>query len=74
MNIKIDPTFSKENQDFNKLLYEKLLDIHNKESTIEIHPCYSQETGDIIFLTVSDNGNDSVFRISKDSIYITAPG
>lgn len=67
MNIKIDPSFSTENQDFNKLLYEKLLDIHNGDAQIEM-------VGDVIFLTVSNNGNDSVFRIDRDRIYVTAPG
>lgn len=67
MNIKIDPTFSKDNQDFNKLLYEKLLDIYNGQAQIEM-------VGNTIFLTVSDNGNDSVFRIDRYRVYVTAPG
>lgn len=67
MNIKIDPSFSKDNQDFNKLLYEKLLDVLRGEASVDM-------VGDTIFLTVSINGNDSVFRIDRDSIYVSAPG
>lgn len=65
--IKIDPGFSPENQNFNKLLYKKLIDIKNNKSDIDI-------LNGVIFLTVSSNDNDSVFRIDEDSIYITAPG